>query len=63
MSDLPPELQQELAADRAAVLDAMLRLSQAACDFPEIAELEINPLYVLPEGRGAFAVNVRGVVG
>jgi acetyl coenzyme A synthetase (ADP forming)-like protein len=50
------------SADRAAVLDAMLRLSQAACDFPEIAELEINPLYVLPEGQGAFAVDVRGVV-
>jgi len=49
-------------ADRAAVLDAMLRLSQAACDFPQIAELEINPLYVLPEGQGAFAVDVRGVV-
>jgi acetyltransferase len=49
-------------ADRAAVLDAMLRLSQAACDFPEISELEINPLYVMPEGRGAFAVDVRGVV-
>jgi acetyltransferase len=49
-------------ADRAAVLDAMLRLSQAACDFPEIAELEINPLYVLPEGQGAYAMDVRGVV-
>jgi acetyltransferase len=49
-------------ADRAAVLYAMLRLSQAACDFPEIAELEINPLYVMPEGQGAFAVDVRGVV-
>jgi acetyltransferase len=48
--------------DRAAVLDAMLRLSQAACDFAEIAELEINPLYVLPEGQGAFALDVRGVV-
>jgi acetyltransferase len=49
-------------ADRVAVLDAMLRLSQIACDFPEISELEINPLYVLPEGQGAFAVDVRGVV-
>jgi hypothetical protein len=38
----------------------MLRLSQAACDFPAIAELEINPLYVLPQGQGAFAVDVRG---
>ncbi len=49
-------------ADRAAVLDAILRLSQAACDFPEIAELEINPLIVLSEGQGAFAVDVRGVL-
>jgi acyl-CoA synthetase (NDP forming) len=47
-------------ADREAVLEAMLRLSQAACDFPAIAELEINPLYVLPQGQGAFAVDVRG---
>lgn len=49
-------------ADRDAVLDAMLRLSQIACDFSEIAELEINPLYVLPEGQGALAVDVRGTV-
>jgi acetyltransferase len=40
----------------------MLRLSQLACDFPEISELEINPLYVLAEGQGAYAVDVRGVV-
>ncbi len=49
-------------ADRAAVVAAMLRLSQAACDFPEINELEINPLYALPQGRGAFAIDVRGVI-
>jgi acetyl coenzyme A synthetase (ADP forming)-like protein len=47
-------------ADREAVLEAMLRLSQAACDFPGITELEINPLYVMPQGQGAFAVDVRG---
>jgi succinyl-CoA synthetase beta subunit len=51
------------SGDRAAVLDAMLRLSQAACDFPEIAELEINPLYVLLDGQGAYAVDVRGSLG
>lgn len=50
-------------ADRAAVLEAMLRLSQLAVEFPAISELEINPLYVLPEGQGAYAVDVRGVVG
>jgi succinyl-CoA synthetase beta subunit len=40
----------------------MLRLSQAACDLPDISELEINPLYVLPQERGAFAIDVRGVI-
>jgi acetyltransferase len=50
------------AGDRPAVLEAVVRLSQLACDFPEIVELEINPLYVLPPGQGAFAVDVRGVV-
>jgi acetyl coenzyme A synthetase (ADP forming)-like protein len=49
-------------ADRSAVLDAMLRLAQVACDFPEITELEINPLYVLPQGQGAFAVDLRGSI-
>jgi acetyltransferase len=46
--------------DRPAVIEAMRRLGQLAADFPEIAELEINPLYVLPEGQGALAVDVRG---
>ncbi len=45
-----------------AVLEAMMRLAQAACDFPAISELEINPLYVLPQGQGALAVDVRGVL-
>jgi len=48
------------AADRTAVIEAMRRVAQIACDFPEISELEINPLYVLPEGEGAFAVDIRG---
>lgn len=50
-------------ADRKAVIDVMLRMSQIAMDFPEISELEINPLFVLPEGEGAFAVDVRGAAG
>ncbi len=46
-------------ADRDAVLDALLRLAQLADDFPELAEVEINPLRVLPAGEGACAVDVR----
>jgi acetyltransferase len=49
-------------ADRSAVLDTMLRLAQVACDLPAIAELEINPLCVLPQGQGAWALDVRGVI-
>ncbi len=46
-------------ADRAAVRDALLRLAQLAADHPRIAEIEINPLRVLPPGQGAAALDVR----
>ena len=46
-------------ADRAAVIDALTRLAQLAADFPQLAEIEINPLRVRPEGQGVFAVDVR----
>lgn len=45
-----------------AVTDAVVRLSQIGADFPEIKELEINPLLVLDPGNGAFALDVRGVI-
>ncbi len=50
--NLPP-------ADRAAALDVLFRLAQLAHDFPALAEIEINPLRVLPAGQGALAVDVR----
>ncbi len=46
-------------ADREAVLDRLLRLAQLAADFPQIAEMEINPLRVMTEGQGAVAIDVR----
>ena len=49
-------------ADREAVIDVLLRLSQLALDFPQIAELEINPLRVLAAGEGAFALDCRGIL-
>lgn len=51
------------AADREAVIDAILRLGQLAADFPQLQEIEINPLRVLEEGQGAFAVDARARVG
>jgi acetate---CoA ligase (ADP-forming) len=46
-------------ADRQAVIDALVRLSRLAYDFPQLSEIEINPLKVLVEGEGAWAVDVR----
>ena len=45
--------------DMDAVVDAIGRLSQIALDFPEISEMEINPLLVLPEGEGAKVLDAR----
>ena len=47
------------AADREAVVDALLRLSRLAEELPRIQEIEINPLRVMPPGKGAWAVDVR----
>jgi acetyltransferase len=47
------------AADREAVLGALLRLAQLVADFPEIAEAEINPLRALAVGQGAVALDAR----
>ena len=38
-------------ADVDAVVDAIVRLGQLALDFPQISEIEINPLLVLPKGK------------
>lgn len=46
-------------ADRAAVIDILYRFAQLTNDFPELVELEINPLRVLHDGQGAAAVDVR----
>ncbi|MCA9972493.1 MAG: acetate--CoA ligase family protein, partial [Anaerolineales bacterium] len=50
------------AADREAVVEAILRVGQLAADFPQLLEVEINPLRVLEVGQGAFAVDARARV-
>jgi acetyltransferase len=50
-------------ADVGAVKEVIQRLAQLAFDFPEIAEIEINPLRVLAPGEGAVAVDVRVKLG
>jgi len=46
-------------ADIKAVREVLIRLAQLAYDFPQLAEIEINPLQVFQVGRGATAVDVR----
>jgi acyl-CoA synthetase (NDP forming) len=49
----------EPAADLPAIEEALRRLSQLADDFPRIAELDINPLIVHPEGQGCDVADIR----
>ncbi|HHX64117.1 MAG TPA: CoA-binding protein, partial [Chloroflexi bacterium] len=46
-------------SDLDAVVDTILRVAQLVTDFPEIAELDINPLLVREQGQGAVAVDMR----
>jgi acetyltransferase len=46
------------AGDATAVTQILVRLGQLAADFPQLAEIEINPVRVLE--KGAWAVDVRG---
>jgi acetyltransferase len=52
----------EPPADHEAMIDALIRISQLVTDFPEIVELDINPLTVFEEGHGAVAIDMRLVL-
>ena len=44
------ESHEQPAADRHAVADALVRISQLVLDFPEIAEVELNPVFADASG-------------
>jgi len=52
----------EPARDKEAVVDTLLRIGQLVQDFPEIVELDINPLMVFEDGQGALAIDMRLVL-
>lgn len=52
-------LRGEKPSDISAIRESILRLSQLVCDFPEIVEMDINPLLVKDEGGGAVAIDSR----
>lgn len=46
-------------SDVAGLKDALLRFSALIEDFPEIDQMEINPLLVMAEGKGVVAIDAR----
>jgi acetyltransferase len=50
------------AVDKEAIIDALLRVGQMVIDFPQIAELDINPFVVYEQERGGVALDMRLVL-
>jgi acetyltransferase len=49
-------------SDIEAIADTLLKVSQLVTDFPEIVEMDINPLIVFEEGRGTMGIDMRLVL-
>jgi acetyl coenzyme A synthetase (ADP forming)-like protein len=49
-------------SDVAAVEEALLRVSQLAGEHPEVVEMDLNPIMVLPAGRGCTVIDARVAV-
>ncbi|NNJ09231.1 CoA-binding protein [Chloroflexales bacterium ZM16-3] len=49
----------EPPADIAVIEETVLRISQLVTDFPEIVEMDINPLVVHNQGEGAVVLDAR----
>jgi acetate---CoA ligase (ADP-forming) len=50
------------ASDTDAIADCILRVSRLVTDFPELEELDINPLTVRRAGEGAIALDARVIL-
>ena len=50
-------------ADIDAIVDLIQKVGQLAYEFPEISELDINPVFVFNAGKGVMAVDARVLLG
>jgi acetate---CoA ligase (ADP-forming) len=49
-------------ADIEAVVDSILKVAQLLIDFPEILEVDINPIKVFQDGEGCRAIDARMIL-
>jgi len=49
----------EKAVDVDKLTEILIRLSQLAVDFPEIDEMDLNPVFAFEKGKGALVVDAR----
>ena len=52
----------EKPSDIESIIEYLQRLSQLVIDFPEIQEIDINPLLVFQQGNGCKVVDGRMVI-
>lgn len=45
--------------DTKALIDTLGRLSQLVTDYPQIKEIDVNPILILPDGQGARVLDTR----
>jgi acyl-CoA synthetase (NDP forming) len=50
------------AVDSAAYVDLIVRVACLLADFPEIRELDLNPVRILEDGSGVLALDARARV-
>lgn len=48
--------------DIESIVDYLLRLSQLVIDFPEIKELDLNPIKVLEDGDGIIIMDAKAII-
>ena len=49
----------EKPSDIDSIIDVLTKISQLVTDFPDIIEMDINPLFVKEEGKGSIAGDIR----
>jgi len=52
----------EKAVDIEKLVEILIRLSQLVSDFPEIDEMDLNPVFTFEKGKGAVVVDTRAKI-